>query len=229
MAMAALLRTAALLAYFVVAHRALRVDSARLAALALGLLAIIVFSRGLLSLRPRAWLMALAWIAGAAALAGSRYAMPVLLLMPSLFLALACSLFARTLLHERVPLVVRMVALIEGKPAAELPSDIRTYATNVTRLWAGLLGGMSLLNLVLALLTTPGGVLERLGLAPPWPLSPEIAATVDTWGIYVPVAVTLVGEFAFRQQRFPGRYSGPREYLRKLAKIPREQWAGIFH
>lgn len=227
--MAALLRIAALLAYFVVAHRALRVDSPRLAALALGLLAIIVCIRGLLSLRPRAWLLALAWIAAAWALAGSDYAMPILLLMPSLFLALACSLFARTLLPGREPLVVRMVALIEEQPAAELAPDIRRYATNVTRLWAGLLGGLSLLNLVLALLTTPGGVLERLGIAPPWPLSPEIAATVDTWGIYIPLVVTMIGEFIYRQLRFPGRYTGPLDYLRKLARIPREKWAGIFH
>ncbi|MBS0214888.1 MAG: hypothetical protein JSR50_03930 [Proteobacteria bacterium] len=227
--MAALLRIAALLAYFVVAHRALSVDSPRLAALALGLLAIIVFIRGLLALRPRAWLLALAWIAAAWLLAGSVCAVPVLLLMPSLFLALACSLFARTLVRGRIPLVVRMVALIEGQPAAELAPDIRTYATNVTRLWAGLLGGLSLLNLVLALNTVPGGALERLGIAPPWPLSPEVAATVDTWGIYVPVVATLVGEFIFRQQRFPGRYDGPLDYLRKLAKIPREKWTGIFH
>ena len=227
--MAALLRLAALLAYFVVAHRALSVDSPRLAALALGLLAIIVCIRGLLSLRPHAWLLALAWIAAAWALAGSRFAMPILLLMPSVFLALACSLFARTLLRGQVPLVMRMVALIEAQPAAELPADIRTYATNVTRLWAGVLGGLSLLNLGLALLITPGGVLERLGVAPPWPLSPEIAATVDTWGIYVPVVATLVGEFIYRQQRFPGRYSGPLDYLRKLAGVPREKWADIFH
>ncbi|MBS0200134.1 MAG: hypothetical protein JSR70_06755 [Proteobacteria bacterium] len=227
--MAALLRLAALLAYFVVAHRALSVDSPRLAALALGLLAIIVCIRGLLSLRPRAWLLALAWIAAAWTLAGSRLAMPILLLMPSVFLALACSLFARTLVRGQVPLVMRMVALIEAQPAPELPADIRAYATNVTRLWAGVLGGLSLLNLGLALLITPGGVLERLGIAPPWPLSPEVAATVDTWGIYVPVAATLVGEFIYRQQRFPGRYSGPLDYLRKLARIPREKWADIFH
>ncbi len=227
--MAALLRIVALLAYFVVAHRALRVDSPRLAALALGLLAIIVFIRGLLSLRPRAWLAALAWITAAWALAGSSYAMPVLLLMPSLFLALACSLFARTLARGQAPLVVRMVALIEGQPAPALPADIRAYATRVTWLWAVVLGGLSLLNLGLALLTTPGGVLERLGIAPPWPLSPEVAATVDTWGIYVPVAATLVGEFVYRQRRFPGRYDGPLDYLRKLARIPREKWAGIFH
>ncbi|MBW8823454.1 MAG: hypothetical protein JF567_04330 [Xanthomonadales bacterium] len=226
--MAALLRLAALLAYFVVAHRALRIDSPRLAALALGLLAIVVCIRGLLSLRSRAWLLALAWIAAAAALTGSRYAVPLLLLMPSVFLALACSLFARTLAHGRVPLVVRMVALIEASPAGQLPADIRAYATNVTRLWAGLLAGLALLNLGLALVTTPGGVLERIGIAPPWPMSPEVAATVDTWGIYVPVAATMVGEFVFRQRRFPGRYSGPMDYLRKLAKIPREKWAGIF-
>lgn len=226
--MAALLRLAALLAYFVVAHRALRIDSPHLAALGLGLLAVIVCIRGLLSLRPRAWLLALAWIAAAWALAESRYAMPVLLLMPSLFLALACSLFARTLWRGRVPLVVRMVALIEASPVEQLPADVRAYATNVTRLWAGLLGGLSLLNLGLALVTSPGGVLERLGNAPSWALSPEVAATVDTWGIYVPVAATMAGEFMFRQQRFPGRYSGPLDYLRKLARIPREKWAGIF-
>ncbi len=227
--MAALLRTAALLAYFVFAHRALRVDSPRLAALALGLLAIVVCIQGLLKLRRRAWLLALAWIAAAWVLAGSKGAVPLLLLMPSLFLALACSLFARTLVRGRIPLVVRMVALIEASPAEQLPVDIRAYATNVTRLWAGLLGGLSLLNLVLALNTVPGGVLERLRIAPPWPLDPGVAATVDTWGIYVPVAATMVGEFVFRQLRFPGRYSGPLDYLRKLAKVPREQWAGIFH
>lgn len=227
--MAALLRFAALLAYFAVAHRALRADDPRLAALALGLLAVVVCIHGLLSLRPRAWLLALAWIAAAGALAGTSCAVPLLLLMPSVFLALACSLFARTLVRGRVPLVVRMVALIEGQLPAELPADIRTYAINVTRLWAGLLGGLSVLNLALALVTVPGGVLERLGIAPWWPLSPEVAATVDTWGIYVPVAATLVGEFVYRQQRFPGRYSGPMDYLRKLANVPREKWADIFH
>lgn len=225
--MAALLRFAALLAYFVVAHRALRVDDPRLAGLALGLLALVVCMRGLLALRPWPWLLALWWIAAAWALAGSRHAVPLLLLMPSVFLALACSVFARTLPRGRIPLVVRMVALIESMPAAELPDDIRAYATAVTRLWAAMLGGLSLVNLVLALLTTPGGVLERSGIAPPWPLPPEVAAMVDTWGIYVPVAAVLVGEFIYRQRRFPNRYAGPLDYLRKLARVPREAWAGV--
>lgn len=226
--MAALLRIAALLAYFVVAHRALRMDDPRLAALALGLLAVVACIHGLLALRPRAWLLALAWIAAAWALAGTRYAAPVLLLMPSVFLALACSVFARTLPRGRTPLVVRMVSLIEGQSAAELPADIRTYATNVTRLWAGLLGALSLLNLTLALLTTPGGVLERIGIAPPWPLRPEVAAAVDTWGIYLPVAAAMAGEFAYRQRRFPERYAGPLDFARRLARVPRDAWAGVF-
>ena len=225
--MAALLRLAALLAYFVVAHRALRVDDPRLAGLALGLLALVACMRGMLAPRPGPWLLALSWIAAAWVLAGTRYAVPVLLLMPSVFLALACSVFARTLLRGRVPLVVRMVALIEDMPAADLPADIRAYATAVTRLWAATLGGLSLVNLVLALLTTPGGVLERSGIAPPWPLRPDVAATVDTWGLYVPVAVVMVGEFLYRQRRFPNRYAGPLDYLRKLARVPREAWAGL--
>ncbi|PNS08585.1 hypothetical protein [Solilutibacter silvestris] len=227
--MAMLLRIAALLACFVVEQRALRADSPRLAGLALGLLALVVCARGLLLLRPRAWLAALAWIGIAWVLAGSRYAMPVLLLMPSVFLALVCSLFARTLIGGQAPLVVRMVSLIDGLPIAQLPADVRGYATGVTRLWAGLLGGLALLDLALALVTTPGGVLERLGIASPWPLSPQVAAMVDTWGIYVPLVVASIGEFLIRQRRFPGRYAGPLDYARKLARVPREKWAGIFH
>ena len=224
-----LLRIAALLAYFAVAHRALRIDDPWLAGVSLGLLALVACMHGLLALRPRAWLVAIAWVAIAWVLAGSRYATPVLLLMPSVFLALACSVFARTLLRGRAPLVVRMVSLIDELPADRLPDDVRRYATNVTRLWAGLLGGLSLLNLWLALNVVPGGVLERLGVVPRWPLHPEIAATVDTWGIYVPVVATLVGEFIYRQRRFPDRYAGPSDYIRKLARVPREAWAGIFH
>lgn len=227
--MAMLLRIAVLIVYFVVAHRALRLDSPPLAGMALGLLALVVCIQGMLGLRLRAWLVALAWMAVAWALAGSRLAVPILLLMPSVFLALACSVFARTLLRGRVPLVVRMVSLIDDLPGDRLPDDVRRYATNVTRLWAGLLGGLALLNLWLALNVAPGGVLERLGLASPWPVGPDTVATVATWGIYVPVAATLVGEFMFRQRRFPDRYAGPLDYLRKLARVPREKWAGIFH
>ena len=228
MPMAPLLRLIGVIAYFWMAHRAIESGSELFAGVALGLLVFIVFVGRLLLAERKAILISGALIALIVVLVATRYALTSLLFVPTIFLALAASLFGRTLIKGRTPLLVTAASLVEAVRPGDLEADVRTYTTRQTCAWAVLLSVLAVFNLFLALVATPDGVLARIGHPVEGLVSSEAATRLMPWVIYLSVAGFLVGEFIYRQRRFPGRYKSAWDYVQKLAKVPMKSWQTAF-
>lgn len=222
---ASVLRVALVLAYPVLAHLAGARHDARFALLALADITLIVLLRPLLQRRAAAWLglvlaaLALAW------LGRSGDALKPLLLVPVAILGLVAYAFARTL--RTVPLITRMVVALDGVAAAGLSPGLIRYTRNLTRAWALLLLGLALLDLLLALLAVPDGLLASQGIAPRW----AAAATRWSWAAGPGNVGLMLGfflaEFAIRQRRFPGRYRNLLDFLQRMARLGPAFWRDV--
>lgn len=140
------------LAYPVLVHLAIILQRVELQWLALCCLAAIPLYAGLRALRPLSWLlllltMALLW--SLTRIGGGRY---ILMIPPVLLPALGAWFFGRTLAEGHVPLITRMALVERG---GVLPEELYSYTRHVTWLWALLLAGMALNDIVLALWATP--------------------------------------------------------------------------
>lgn len=217
----ALLRLPLALGYPVLAHVASARDSDVLAAVALGDLLLVLVLGPLLRARPWAIATGLLALPLLALLARSPHAQLPLLAPPVVFVALLCWLFARTLRRGRTPLITRFVELAEGPP----PPDVARYTRRLTAAWAWLLGLITLANTTLALVAVPDGVLARLGYPLPWAVSQErwsLFANLLTYGV---VAVFFLGEYAYRQRRFPDRpYGNFVGFMRSMARLGPDAW-----
>jgi len=162
-----------------------------------------------------ATLLALLWRAGNAHLP--------LMLPPVLFNAALGLYFARSLAPGRMPLIERIVrALNDGQVRHP---DVPAYARRLTAMWAVLLLGLAVINAVLGLLATPEGLLHSFGFTP-WPAVP-----LALWSLfanllnYLIVAVVFLGEYAWRQRRFPEHdYGGFIGFLRRVAGLGPAFW-----
>jgi uncharacterized membrane protein len=197
----------------------------RIAALALADLALIVLLRPLLERHAGAWLLLVAIVAALAWLVPAAGVHAALLLVPAAIIGAVAWSFARTL--PSVPLITRMVAGLDRIPATQLAPDLQRYTRNLTRSWALLLGVLALLNLLLALLRVPDGLLATLGIAPPFAL----AQPWWSWAAGVFNLVSMVGfflaEFAVRQRRFPGRYRNLADFLRQMGELGPAFWRDV--
>lgn len=227
--MTAALRLGLLVAYVPLAHFAGARHSSVLAALALGTLVLLCLIDGLL--RPRAW----AWLALAAAgaalvaLARSPYAMLPLLLVPPLFTAMIGWWFARSLLPGRTPLVTRVVSALYGQTLAELSPAHHRYTRNLTLAWALLLAGMTVLNLTLAMIAVPDGVLAQLDIRAP------LTVTNTQWSLIANIAsYGVLGGFALieynvRKWVFPVRpYGNIVDFARRMVALGPAFWRDFF-
>jgi uncharacterized membrane protein len=220
-------RTLLALAYPVLAHLASARGSGALAALALGDIVLIVLLPALVHPRTWAWGLAAALAAGLVWLARTSWTLLPLLLVPAAFVALVGWGFARTLRAGRVPLITRIVAALDTAAPAALSPVLQSYTRGLTAAWAVLLFGLAAVNLGLALVAAPDGVLLRLGLAPP------LTVTEAQWSWFAHVAnYGLVGgfflaEFAWRQRRFPGRYRNLADFLRRMARLGPGFWRDL--
>lgn len=222
--MTALLRLLLAVVYPFLAHAASLRQDGVLAALALFDVVLIVLLEPLLRRRGWAWTLLLALGAALVLLAQSPHALLPLLLMPLTFVGLVAYLFGRTLLAGRVPLISRIVAAIEGKPAAALTPDLRRYTRNLTLAWTVLLSALALVNGLLALIAVPGGLLHSIGIVPPVAVSRvqwSWFANLLDYGI---VGGFFVLEYLYRKWRFPGRYRNFLEFMRKMAALGPEFW-----
>jgi len=225
---AGVLRLALVVAYPLLSHLAgAHRGDGRYAALALADIALIVLLRPLLERRARAWLLLLAVLAAVAWLLQAGYAMVPLLLVPPAILAAVAWTFARTL--RSVPLITRMVAGLDRIPAADLAPDLVRYTRNLTRSWAALLALLALVNLLLALVAAPGGLLAMFGVAAPLTVSQaQWAWFANVFNVGLMVGFFLL-EFAVRQRRFPGRYRNLADFLRQMARLGPDFWRTIAH
>ena len=215
------------LAYPWLAHAASLRQDGTLAAIALGDVALIVLLEGLVHLRLRAWVAFAATCAGLVALAGSRHALLPLLLVPAAIVGFVAWTFGRTLMAGRVPLITRMVVLIEGVARQDLAPDLARYTRGLTATWAIVLAVLALADLALALCAVPGGVLDSLGLVPPAAISREAWSWFANGLNYGLVGGLFVGEYFFRTRRFPGRYTSFFDFVRRMAGIGPAAWRGL--
>ena len=226
--MAPVLRLVGVIAYFWMAHRAIATESELFAAIALAVLVFIVYVGRLLHGQIRAVIVSALLLAGISVLAWTHTALTALLLVPTVFLMMAAWFFARTLIKGRTPLLVAAASLIEKVAPETLDAEVRQYTTRQTLAWAVLLYVLAAVNLVLALFAVPDGILSRMGFVVSGWIQSEAAARYMPWVIYGAVTGLLVGEFIYRQHRFPGRYKNALDYVRKLAKVPAAAWQTAF-
>ena len=153
----------------------------------------------LLARRAAAWL---GWSLGVAALAWLAAAGYVDLLLkglPILINALLAWWFGRTL-STAEPLVARFVVAIEGRERLAQPGVAR-YARQVTWFWTLLMAAQAVLLAALLLFAAHTGLLARLGIASPLPLSDRWAAAWLHVGGYALIAAAFAFEYAWRRWR----------------------------
>lgn len=180
----------------------------------------------LLAWLPAAWRRrslpaAGAWLSLAALLlvpAAMGHAQLALMALPVVFLALAATLFARTLRRGAEPLVARCIRVIDGEAQLARPR-VRGYARGVTVFWAWLLGAMACLSLLVALLARPGGWLATLGVESPASVPGWLLAWYPELGCWIVLATAFAGEYAFRRWYLRGTpQPGLGRFLVQLAR-----------
>lgn len=215
------------LAYPWIAHAATARGSATLAALALADIALIVLLPALLARRLRAWLLAAALAPVLVLLARSAHAQLPLLLVPVAFIAMVAWAFGRTLREGRVPLITRIVSALDGVQSAQLAPELARYTRGLTATWAIALAVLAGINLLLALLAVPDGLLASAGIAPPLAVTERQwswFANVCNYGLLVGL---FVGEYLLRKRRFPGRYASFADFLRRMAALGPAFWRDL--
>ena len=203
--------------YPVLAHLATLSARPDLIAASISLLVILVL---LPALRQGRWL-AWATLAAAAcglyvALAAGR-AVSLLLLPPVLLNGFMAWVFGRTLRDGRMPLIEIAARAMRG-PGTQLGEEVVAYARGVTQAWTGLFVGLAVVNLVLAMLARPAGLLRVAG------FDPAVSVPLSAWSLfanllsYLLIAALFAIEFVVRARRFPHQpYSGVIDFTRRLA------------
>lgn len=215
------------LAYAALAHFASLRAHDGLALAALGVLVAMLLVEPLLQRRTWAFVLLPFACAGAWWLYRAGHAALPLLLVPVVFVLAIGWLFARTLRAGSVPLISRIVIGMEGGDAAAVPPALHRYTRSLTAAWAGVLLGLAAVNLLLALLATPGGLLDSVGIASPWPITREQWSWIANLLGYGVVGGFFALEFMVRQRRFPGRYRNFADFVRKLARLEPAFWRGL--
>ena len=215
--------------YVLLAHLAGARQSPTLAVLALADLALLVLIEGLAARRPSAWLAAVAVAAVLVPLAGSSWALTPLLLVPPLFTALIGGCFLRSLRPGHVPLVRKAVAALYGTTPDGLSPAHRAYTRGLTLAWGLMLSLLTAVNLVLALVAVPDGLLARAGVAAPFTVTAEqwsLIANVANYGV---LGVFAVAEYQVRKRVFPVRpYRNAIDFARRMAALGPAFWRDFF-
>lgn len=214
--------------YLCCSHAATHFGSTRIAAFAVFLIVLLLLTQPLW--QRRAWALSITAIAGLALwmLKDSARIGIALLLMPVIFLLLMAFLFGRTLRRGQVPVISRIVSALEGAPAAQLAPELARYTRGLTALWTAVFIVMAALNLGLAMMATPAGLLMRAGIAPPWPISDTQWSWFANWLNYGLVGGVFALEFMVRKRRFPGRYKNAADFFRRCASLGPAFWRDLF-
>ncbi|WP_149195297.1 ketosynthase [Luteimonas suaedae] len=213
--------------YALFAHLASARDSDALALTALLTLVLLVLASPLAARRRWAWLALPLLFAAAWSLFRAGHAGLPLLLVPVAFIGLIAWMFGRTLRPGRAPLIARIVAALDRVEPAALPPDLRAYTRGLTAAWALLLAALAVVNLLLALIAVPDGLLAALGLQAP------VAITRTQWSWFANlcnygiVGGFFFGEYLMRKRRFPGRYRSFADFLRRLASLGAPFWRDL--
>lgn len=206
------------IAYPVLAHMAVVSRSVAVTVASLAVLASLVMLPRLVARNVVAWCLApllaggLLWIAHSNAAWLPLYATPVLV---NLF---GAWIFGHTLAPGQMPLIERLARLLHEPEG--INDEIARYARKVTLMWALFLSSLAVLNLTLALLASPGGVLQMMG----W--HPTVTVPVEVWSLfanfidYVLAGVLFLAEYAYRQRKFPEQpYRNVFDFMQRARRI----------
>jgi uncharacterized membrane protein len=203
--------------YPVLAHVAALTGRPALIAASLGLLIVLVLMPALRNGRPLAWMILAAATYGVYVAVASGQAMSLLMLPPVLLNGFMAWLFGRTLRAGQMPLIERAARAMRG-PGAVLAPEVVAYARGVTQAWTALFVVLAVVNLGLAALARPGGLLLAAG------FEPGVSVPLGAWSLFANVLSYLfIGalfaiEFVVRGRRFPHQpYSGLVDFARRLA------------
>lgn len=188
------LGVAAMVAYPLMAHGAAIWRSAALALGAAALLLVLMLGPALRRGRLLAWLVLVPSLAGLVWLGRHDLGLLPLYAPPVLLNGLFAWAFARSLQHGRVPLIERARRVI-GVDLGGSEAEAQHYTRRLTWQWAMLLGGLAVLNLGLALLAAPRGLLLVSGITPP------LTVRQSTWSLFANLLNYLIigGFFVFEQ------------------------------
>lgn len=209
------------LAYSVVAHVASARHDDGLAVCALALLLLMLLAVPLSQRRFWAWAALAAGLGALVWLARSPYVQVPVLLVPTAFVALVAYWFGRSLVGGRTPLISKIVIAMEEESP---PPELLRYTRGLTAAWAIALSALATINLALALIAVPDGLLAQFGLRPP------LTVTEAQWSWFANIFnYGILGgffaiEFAIRKRRFPGRYHNFADFLRKLRGLGPAFW-----
>ncbi len=227
--MTAALRLLLLVAYLPLAHFAGTRHSPMLAALALGDLMLLAQIEPLLRRRLAAWLTLAATVLLLIALARSRFALTPLLLVPALFTAMVSGWFARSLRPGREPLIAKVVSALYAQSNMPLSPRHHSYTRHLTLAWALLLALMTLVNLTLAMIAVPDGVLVQFGIQVPVTVTNaqwSLIANIANYGV---MGGFMLVEFQLRKWVFPVRpYRNAFDFARRMAALGPAFWRDFF-
>jgi uncharacterized membrane protein len=205
--------------YPVFAHIAVLSGKPVLIAASIGLLIALVLLPGLRNARPVAWIMlpVAAYCLYIAAAHGRT--LLLLFLPPILINGFMAWIFGRTLEPGRTPLIERAIVALHGT-TDHVTVEMLAYARRLTLVWACLFVALTAINLALAVLANPGGLLLSIGLHPP------VTVPLAVWSLfanvlnYLIVGALFVGEYRLRRRRFPQQsYRGFFDFTRRLAGV----------
>jgi uncharacterized membrane protein len=161
----------------------------------------------------------LASVAGLHALSASSAAALPLFVPPVLIPAFMAWAFGHTLLHDRVPLIERIIRALH-EPGEDLDPAIARYARRLTAIWTALFVAIATVHLALALCASPGGLLLAAG------IQPAVFVPLEIWSLfanvldYAFVGALFVGEYAWRQRVFPRqRYRNIVDFTQRVARL----------
>jgi uncharacterized membrane protein len=218
-------KTVLAFAYPFVAHFAVVNNSMALLGVALGLLIFVPMLPALSRGSVAAWLAVAPIAAGLWWVSQSTHATLPLYIAPVLVPGFMAGVFGSTLLAGQIPLIERVIRLMEpGADGTDEPEpEVRAYARTLTRAWTLFFIALSATNLVLGLLAEPNGLLLAGGITPP------VTVPQEWWSLfanvigYLLVAAFFLIEYAYRRRRFPRQpYRNMLDFfLRVLAVMPR--------
>ena len=205
--------------YPIVAHAAISSRSVALTIAAIALLAAVAILPGLVRGNLYGWLAVPLIAAGCWTL--SRAATPAIALYiaPVLVPAFMAWIFGHTLLPGHVPAIEQLIRLLHPPHDPPEPA-VWPYARRLTLAWTVLFVVLASLNLLLAALATPDGLLLAAGIDPP------VAVPQEWWSWfanvigYLIVAAFFVLEYAYRRTRFPRQpFRNMLDFIRRIVAV----------
>jgi uncharacterized membrane protein len=215
-------------AYPLLAHLAAAREDRVLATLAMADMVLLLLIEPMAHRRAWAWALLAAAAAALGWLARTDYAMLLLLAPPVVFTGLLAWWFGRSLRAGRSALITRIVTALYRQAGAPVGEALLRYTRRLTAAWAALLALLTLINLALAMIAVPDGLLYRLGTPPPLAISNaqwSLFANLLNYGI---VGGFFVGEYVYRKRVFTQRpYRNLPDFLRQMARLGPAFWRDL--